>query len=92
VAAIDAELKGRKDEHAELAPPAATFWSTHAADVRQGYGDVGRRVPNEAFARHLIEAHARAGVEVMAVSDHNRVDWYPALRQVGDEDTAGRGP
>lgn len=55
------------------------------ADRRQGYGDVGGREPNEAFARRLVEAHAAAGVEVMAVSDHNRVDWYPVLRAAGDE-------
>jgi ABC-type cobalamin/Fe3+-siderophores transport system ATPase subunit len=55
------------------------------ADRRQGYGDVGGPAPNEAFARRLAEAHAEAGVEVMAVSDHNRVDWYPVLREAGDE-------
>lgn len=55
------------------------------ADVRQGYGDVGGREPNKAFARRLVGAHAKAGVEVMAVSDHNRVDWYPVLRAAGDE-------
>lgn len=32
----------------------------------------------------LVEAHAAAGVAVLAVSDHNRVDWYPALRAAGD--------
>ena len=55
-----------------------------AADARQGYGDAGGRDPNPEFARRLIEAHAAAGVEVMAVSDHNRVDWYPVLREAGD--------
>lgn len=55
------------------------------ADARQGYGDVGGREPNEAFARRLIQAHADRGVRVVAVSDHNRVDWYPVLREVGDE-------
>jgi energy-coupling factor transporter ATP-binding protein EcfA2 len=55
------------------------------ADKRQGYGDVGGRDPNPEFARRLIEAHAQAGVEVIAVTDHNRVDWYPALREAGDE-------
>lgn len=55
------------------------------ADARQGYGDAGGRDPNPDFARRLVEAHARAGVEVMAVSDHNRVDWYPVLRAAGDE-------
>jgi ABC-type lipoprotein export system ATPase subunit len=55
------------------------------ADGQQGYGDAGGRDPNAAFATRLIQAHADAGVEVMAVSDHNRVDWYPALRSAGDE-------
>jgi hypothetical protein len=55
------------------------------ADARQGYGDVGGRDPNPAFARRLVDAHAKAGVRVMAVSDHNRVDWYPVLRDAGDE-------
>jgi ABC-type lipoprotein export system ATPase subunit len=56
-----------------------------AADARQGYGNVGGREPNEAFARQLVQAHVEAGVEVIAVSDHNRVDWYPVLRAAGDE-------
>jgi predicted metal-dependent phosphoesterase TrpH len=54
-----------------------------AADAYQGYGDVGGPEPNEIFARQLVEAHARAGVTVMAFTDHNRVDWYPALRTAG---------
>jgi ABC-type lipoprotein export system ATPase subunit len=55
------------------------------ADARQGYGDVGGRAPNDAFARRLIQAHADSGVTVLAVSDHNRVDWYPVLRKAGDD-------
>lgn len=55
------------------------------ADKRQGYGDAGGREPNPEFARILVEAHQKAGVRVMAVTDHNRVDWYPMLREVGDE-------
>lgn len=54
------------------------------ADARQGYGDVGGRDPNWDFACKLVQAHADRGVEVMAVSDHNRVDWYPVLREAGD--------
>ncbi len=54
------------------------------ADARQGYGDVGGRDPNMEFAKKLVEAHAERGVQVMAVSDHNRVDWYPVLREAGD--------
>lgn len=55
------------------------------ADVRQGYGDVGGREPNRAFADRLVQAHAEAGVEVMAASDHNRTDWYPLLREAGEK-------
>lgn len=55
------------------------------ADRQHRYGDVGGPEPNADFARQLIEAHRRAGVEVIAVSDHNRVDWYPLLRQFGEE-------
>lgn len=54
------------------------------ADARQGYGDAGGRDPNAKFAQRLIRAHADRGVRVLAVSDHNRVDWYPALREAGD--------
>lgn len=54
------------------------------ADSHHKYGDVGGREPNSAFAARLIEAHAKAGVTVLAVSDHNRVDWYPALKEAGD--------
>jgi len=54
------------------------------ADHQQRYGDAGGREPNDLFARKLVEAHAKAGVTVFAVTDHNRVDWYPALRKAGD--------
>ena len=30
-----------------------------------------------------MEAHAKAGVEIIAVTDHNRVDWYPMLCEAG---------
>lgn len=55
------------------------------ADHQQRYGDAGGREPNDSFARQLVEAHARAGVTVFAVTDHNRVDWYPVLKKAGDE-------
>jgi ABC-type lipoprotein export system ATPase subunit len=55
------------------------------ADAGQGYGDAGGRDPNGGFARRIVQAHVDAGVEVLAVSDHNRVDWYPVLRAAGDE-------
>lgn len=55
------------------------------ADRDHRYGNVGGPAPNEKFARQLIEAHKQAGVEVIAVTDHNRIDWYPVLRAVGEE-------
>jgi ABC-type lipoprotein export system ATPase subunit len=55
------------------------------ADQQQKYGDFGGKNPNPKFAHQLIEVHAKAGVQVMAVTDHNRVDWYPALRAAGDD-------
>jgi len=55
------------------------------ADHQQRYGDAGGREPNEKFAKQLVEAHAKAGVNVFAVTDHNRVDWYPTLKAAGDE-------
>ncbi len=55
-----------------------------SADSHHKYGDVGGREPNVEFATRLIEAHAKAGVTVVAVSDHNRVDWYPVLKEAGD--------
>ena len=54
------------------------------ADRQHRYGDVGGPTPNAEFARILMEAHAQAGVEVVAVTDHNRVDWYPELRTAGE--------
>lgn len=53
------------------------------ADLQQGYGDVGGRDPNPAFAERFMAAHERAGVQVIAVTDHNRVDWYPVLAEAG---------
>ncbi len=40
-------------------------------------------MPNPTFARRLMEAHAKEGVEIVAVTDHNRVDWYPMLSEAG---------
>lgn len=55
------------------------------ADKNQGYGDAGGPEPNVAFARTLIEAHRDAGVQIIAVTDHNTVSWWPILNEVGDE-------
>jgi PHP domain. len=55
-----------------------------AADGDHRFGnDAGGREPNPDFATKLIGAHADAGVEVIAVTDHNRVDWWPTLRDAG---------
>jgi len=32
----------------------------------------------------LIEKHNAKGVSVIAVTDHNRIDWYPTLTKAGD--------
>ena len=55
------------------------------ADAKQNYGNVGGPDPNPAFAERLIKAHAAAGVQVIAVTDHNRIDWYEVLREAGDK-------
>jgi len=54
------------------------------ADSHHRYGNVGGKEPNDEFAEKFIQAHADAGVTVLAVSDHNRVDWYPCLKKAGE--------
>lgn len=48
------------------------------------YGDVGGPEPNEDFATRLIQAHADAGVRIIAVTDHNSLEWYPYLLAAGE--------
>jgi hypothetical protein len=55
------------------------------ADRRQRYGDVGSREPSLEFAMKLVQAHRNAGVEVIAVTDHNSLEWYPMIREAGDQ-------
>ena len=55
------------------------------ADVNHRYGNVGGREPNREFARSLIKAYADAGVQVIAVTDHNCIDWYPVLAEEGEK-------
>lgn len=55
------------------------------ADRHHRYGDVGGPQPNSDFADVLVRAHADAGVTVMAVSDHNRLDWFPILSEAGSK-------
>lgn len=54
------------------------------ADPHQKYGDWGGDEPNPEFAKKFIETCAEVGLKVFAVTDHNRVDWYPCLREEGD--------
>lgn len=54
------------------------------ADRRQEYGDFGTNDPTPKTARQVIAAHAAAGVQIIAVTDHNRVDWYPAMKDAGE--------
>ena len=53
------------------------------ADFHQKYGNVGGPTPNAAFAETLIKARAAAGVSVIAVTDHNTLDWYSVLAEAG---------
>jgi ABC-type lipoprotein export system ATPase subunit len=55
------------------------------ADRQQKYGDVGGPEPNEQFARRLLQAHKDAGVEILAVTDHNTVAWWPVLNELAPE-------
>jgi ABC-type lipoprotein export system ATPase subunit len=54
------------------------------ADSQQSYGDWGGKDPNAEFAKKFIQTCKDRGLEVFAVTDHNRVDWYPVLREEGD--------
>jgi ABC-type dipeptide/oligopeptide/nickel transport system ATPase subunit len=55
-----------------------------AGDANHRYGDdSGPRDANPLFAERLVAAHAAAGVEIIAVTDHNSVAWWPALREAG---------
>jgi ABC-type lipoprotein export system ATPase subunit len=70
--------------------PYSRFFSTDLqvhtpADPHQAFGDWGGKFPNPAFAKKLIETCRERAVQVLAVTDHNRVDWYPVLREEGDK-------
>jgi hypothetical protein len=52
-------------------------------DRSHGYGDVGGPDPNPEFADELIRRHHEAGVRIVAVTDHNTVDWWPVLAEAG---------
>jgi AAA domain len=54
------------------------------ADPDHEYGPAWGPDPDPAFAEALVARFRDAGVGVIAVTDHNRLDWYPALRAAGD--------
>ena len=53
------------------------------ADANHRYGDGLEREPNHDFAERLIEAHVAAGVQVIGLTDHNTVEWWPVLHKAG---------
>lgn len=55
------------------------------ADANHRYGDGLKREPNAAFAERLIDAHVAAGVQVIGLTDHNTVEWWPVLYKAGRE-------
>src|SRR6266849_4428645 len=55
------------------------------ADPQHQFGDWGGKTPSPAFAEKFIEICKARRLQVFAVTDHNRVDWYPVLRKEGDK-------
>lgn len=53
-------------------------------DKNHAYGDVGGPDPNPEFADTLVKCHSDAGIRILAVTDHNTVDWWPELREAGE--------
>src|SRR5215467_187489 len=54
------------------------------ADPDHEYGPEWRPDPDPAFAERLVAGFRDAGVTVIAVTDHNRLDWYPVVRAAGE--------
>jgi ABC-type lipoprotein export system ATPase subunit len=54
------------------------------ADPDHEYGPEWGAEPDAAFAERLVAGFRDAGVTVIAVTDHNRLDWYPAVRAAGE--------
>ena len=46
-------------------------------------GEARTRIPPS--PKKFIDQCAARGLRVFAVTDHNRVDWYPVLREEGDK-------
>src|SRR5260370_28774443 len=54
------------------------------ADPDHEYGPEWGRDPDPAFARELVGRFREAGVTVIAITDHNRLDWYPVVHEAGE--------
>jgi AAA domain, putative AbiEii toxin, Type IV TA system len=54
------------------------------ADPDHEYGPEWGRDPDPAFARELVGRLREAGVTVIAITDHNRLDWYPVVHEAGE--------
>ena len=52
------------------------------SDPQHNYGHWSGSVPDSDFAEKLAAKCKESGVDVIAATDHNRVDWYPCLKQV----------
>src|SRR5262245_34015886 len=55
------------------------------ADPDHEFGPEWGPDPDPAFAERLVARFREAGVTVIAVTDHNRLDWYPAMRAAGEQ-------
>src|SRR5215469_10732802 len=55
-----------------------------AADPDHEYGPEWGADPDPAFAERLVAGFRDAGVTAIAVTDHNRLDWYPVVRAAGE--------
>lgn len=54
-------------------------------DTHHKYGDFVTRSPSIPFAKRLLESFASKGVNVIAVTDHNSLDWYPLLSELASD-------
>ena len=54
------------------------------ADPDHEYGPEWGADPDPAFAERLVASFRDAGVTAIAITDHNRLDWYPVVRAAGE--------
>jgi ABC-type lipoprotein export system ATPase subunit len=54
------------------------------ADPDHEYGPDRGREPEPGFAADLVARCREAGVTLIAVTDHNRLDWWPVLHAAGE--------